>query len=242
MNNQAYNPQENVTKPIPRASGQQQFQPRQHANMFKVVIVFVLDATESMTNVINGVKSALLDFVDTLAAGQLSPQLGLIVFRDELIEEMPELVPPSSDVSALRSKLARTKADGGGDPPESSLPALMRAIEMMRPMAQDVTRIILHITDAPPHDPEAGHTAKSVLAAMKRENVIYNACTPADEPYKQFANETRGLLIPLESGVSAKDFSKVMAVMARQSILQTIPHQGPLISPEVQAILDGTKK
>ena len=131
---------------------------------------------------------------------------------------MPEVYAAGTPPEQLRKFLARVVAVGGGTLPESSLPALMKAAAMLEVTEQGVPRVVLHVTDAPPHDPEAGHTARSVLEAFKQERVLYFGCTPDIEPYRTFANVTGGTLFPIEPDMRSKTFEAVLQDFARTTV------------------------
>ncbi len=210
--------------------------PKPKGPVVAIALYVLLDATGSMAAAISGVIKALLRMVDIFVASQIVPTLGLVVFRDEKYGEQPLVLPLGSRPEEICNLLKRTTADGGGDEPESSLPAIMRALDQMQHAEPGVKRIILHITDAPPHDPENGHTSKSVLEALKRHQAVYFACAPAIEPYKSFANVTGGTLFQLEEDMSADTFRDLLLNVAHQTVA-TVRSSGPAISDEARALL-----
>ncbi len=207
----------------------------------RLVLLIVLDATGSMTPYVTAVGAALRHMLDILVSGSLSPEVGMIVFRDELEGEMPEVYAAGTPPEQLRKFLARVEAVGGGTLPESSLPALMKAAAMLEATEQGVPRVVLHVTDAPPHDPEAGHTARSVLEAFKQERVLYFGCTPDIEPYRTFANVTGGTLFPIEPDMRSKTFEAVLQDFARTTV-KTVRAAEASISEDVRALLRAARE
>ncbi len=212
-------------------------------------LVFVVDATGSMQEYIEGVKNALVQYLDTLSQGGIHATLGAVLFRDELYKEKPRVIPIGTHYRQLQEVLQGTKADGGGDAPESSYPALMRAVAMLSAAPLGAVRQVLHITDAPPHDPEtvpAGDqyltagtelTQDTVRSALKQHSVLYFGCTPLIEPYKTFANTTAGTLFRIQKDVDAKTFEATLDAVAMTTV-KTVRVSPGAISEETRALLD----
>ncbi|MDT9341571.1 hypothetical protein VV11_019935 [Trichodesmium erythraeum 21-75] len=83
--------------------------------------------------------------------------MGLIEFRDRLINEEHQLLKFDRKVFTnnpilFRQKVAKIKAYGGGDVPESSLDAVMLALA--QPFDLESNKAIVLVTDAPPHIPD----------------------------------------------------------------------------------------
>jgi hypothetical protein len=188
-------------------------------------IVFVLDATLSMSPFIQGVIFALLGFLDILEKASIDAALGLVVFRDELIGEQPVCYDVGMPAGQIREVLRRTVASGGGDRPESSLPAIHHALDLSgyRPDAQ---KILLLITDAPPHDPEGNVTSEQVLERLCAERVLFFACCPRDVPaYVRLVNATEGTLFSIEPGLKPETFKDVLLSVAHVTVKQTLSMQ-----------------
>jgi hypothetical protein len=141
----------------------------------KVDVLFVLDLTGSMSFAIRGVKDGIGNFAKELEKKALDSRIGMVCFRD--IEEDKELPYPllfngetfTTDYEAFRAKVATLKADGGGDEPESSLQALALAVK--QPFRENVTRVLVLITDATPkiHKKKgAGYELLTVEETVKR--------------------------------------------------------------------------
>jgi Mg-chelatase subunit ChlD len=111
-----------------------------------VDIVFVLDVTGSMMDEIEGVKTNIKEFSDSLRARGLDYRLGMVTFLD-IIENVYAFTP---DVQVFKGYVNAQSAHGGGDLPENSLDALYRASEM--PFRDNANRIIIWITDATYHE------------------------------------------------------------------------------------------
>lgn len=108
-------------------------------------IVFVLDVTGSMGGEINDVKNNIIEFSDSLNYRGVDFRLGMVTFLDN-IENVYNF---TNDVHLFQGYIDDQYAHGGGDIPENSLDALMRATQFeFRPAAK---RIIIWITDADYH-------------------------------------------------------------------------------------------
>ena len=111
-----------------------------------VDIVFALDVTGSMGNVINAVKNNILEFADTLTTKGVDYRLGMVTFLDQV----ENIYPFTNDASYFQSLVAQQYAHGGDDAPENSLQALMDASQYdFRPSAK---HIVIWITDINYHE------------------------------------------------------------------------------------------
>lgn len=228
MQNAYQNPAPNVTVRSPNRLSQSH---EKHLKRMTVALFILLDCTASMDELIGGVIKALIRFSELFFEANLEPIIGLITFRDETYGERPVVYQLGTPLEKIREILLATKAEGGGDEPESSLPAIMRGVDGFDNIDPDAKRIILHITDDKPHDPEAGFTSTSVLKALSQNGTIYYACTPAIEPYKSFANKTGGTLFPLVPNMDADTFKDVLLTVAHQTI-KTVRRNGPVLTGE----------
>ena len=97
-----------------------------------VDLVFLIDATGSMSPCIDALKANIGTFVDSLVSGganNSSPvrdwRAKVVGYRDFDHDSVPiEDNPFITSVDDLRGQLGRLKADGGGDEPESLLEAI----------------------------------------------------------------------------------------------------------------------
>jgi hypothetical protein len=83
-------------------------------------------------------------------------RFGLIAFRDHPDQEQSFVVQPStavfsSNIQSVQNQLATLVADGGGDGPEAVADALDAALNSPWRDPGEATRIVVLITDAPPH-------------------------------------------------------------------------------------------
>jgi hypothetical protein len=132
-----------------------------------VDVLFVLDVTGSMGWAITGVRDGINDFVARLGE-KLDSRIGLIAYRDHKSErEEPEVLKFdgklfTKNTAAFQAEVAKLRATGGGDEPESTLDAItLAAAQAFRPKAH---KVLLVITDATPHIPD--RDTKSIEEAV----------------------------------------------------------------------------
>ena len=126
-----------------------------------VDIVFLMDITSSMRPYIEGLKKNCIEFANLVRKEGVDCQLGLIGFGDVEINEPIFVFPPTSDIKAFEDHVAELPLTPGGDPPESDMEALDKALALQfRPH----TRVcFVHITDAPCHHEEKIPATASML-------------------------------------------------------------------------------
>ena len=139
-----------------------------------VDLVFAIDTTGSMTPYLDGVMSAATNLVNqTMTSG--NARIAVVEYRD-FYGSCPEDgfasrvdVDFTTDTGAILSAInGLSTFDGAGcDNPESVYSGLMTAIGLR--WRNDVTKAVVLMGDAPPHDPEptTGYTLASVVAAAQ---------------------------------------------------------------------------
>lgn len=186
-----------------------------------ITIVVALDVTHSMRPVIQGVVRALIHFLNILAHGQIDGRVGLVLFRDLKESEPMQTWKIGTEPAHLRSILESTPAQGGGDVPESALPALDAALNLEGDSAGSLS-VVLLITDASCHDPEGQHNSANILERLKANQVVFFACAPRISPYVEFANATGGTLFEIEPNMDADTFAKLLLDVAHATVTRTI--------------------
>lgn len=142
------------------------------APSYGVVLIPVIDATQSMAPVMEVVKQQAIGFHTKLQAaleakgkaiGQL--RVGVIYYRDVFVDGEPFVQSPFFELPAQQAEFERfvnaIEATGGGDEPENGLEALAMAIraKVSRELAKHRHVIVVH-TDASAHKLEKGHAEK----------------------------------------------------------------------------------
>ncbi len=172
-------------------------------------IMFVLDCTGSMGGEIDAIRDAIVEFVDTIKSEGVRVRVGLIEFRDRLIDEEHRALSFDGEIftrepAIFRREVAKLKADGGGDEPESSLDALMLALR--QPFAAEGQKVIVLITDAPPHIPDKEvKSIEEVVQAFRRIGVeqfylVGRLEKAKSQVYLKFLEGRKGMAFDLGKG------------------------------------------
>ncbi len=199
-------------------------------------IMFVLDCTGSMQGEINAIKDSITDFADTINSQGVRVRVGLIEFRDRLIGEESRVLQFNgqiftADPVIFRTEVAGLKAGGGGDEPESSLDALMLALR--QPFSSDANKVIVLITDAPPHIPDK--TTKNIEEVIRAVHatrldqlyIVMRTRDAASQVYLKLLDEgTRGLVFDLGKGddfrARAEHFKRTLMSLGKTISVSTV--------------------
>lgn len=177
----------------------------------RVEVVFVLDTTGSMGELIDGAKRKIWSIasavVDTNPNADIA--MGLVAYRDRGDEYVVQTTALSDDVQGLYGKLIKLQAEGGGDTPESVNEALDTAISKMQWSKDENTkRIVFLVGDAPPHmDYEQEKQYPAILKNAVAAKIVVNAVQAGDasdttqiwQEIAQFGNG-RFIAIPQSGG------------------------------------------
>jgi len=121
----------------------------------KIEVVFCLDTTGSMGDLIAGAQAKIWSIVNAMVSGKPVPQIkvGLVGYRDKGEEYVTKLTDLTEDLDSVHQKLFAFQAKGGGDTPESVNLALDEAVNKISwsPKSEKVYRVIFLVGDAPPH-------------------------------------------------------------------------------------------
>lgn len=179
-------------------------------------IVFTLDTTGSMGFAIDAMKRTITQLADIYLEARIDTRLGVIQFRDRVSFGDSEGGNPTrqrilfdgneftSDPHKFRDGVAFLRATGGGPEPESSFDAL--ALAARSDWRDEANRIIIHITDAPPQQPDReiatiGHLVDMLSDAMIDQLHFIVPSTAMDD-FEQLA-ETKN------DGVDGSNFATV---------------------------------
>lgn len=128
--------------------------PARTINKNNIDISFVIDATGSMGDELEYLKTELYDVIDRVKNSNPKYSLATssIVYRDEGDDYLTKVSPFTNDITSTINFIKAQSAGGGGDFPEAVHSALDKAINELQWPANARTRIIFLILDAPPHD------------------------------------------------------------------------------------------
>ena len=175
-------------------------------------LVFVVDATRSMGDEINYLKSELLDVLKKVEANlkNINVRYGSVFYRDHGDDYVTRKFDFSNDAENLIDFIKKQNANGGGDHPEAVVEALESSVDELSWSNGNATKIMFLLLDAPPHlsdeNIEKLHR-KIKLAAKKGITIIPIAASDTDKQteylMRTFALLTNGTYTFLtnESGI-----------------------------------------
>ena len=116
-------------------------------------IAFIVDATGSMGDEINFLKSDLLDIIDKVSAvhPETTIRTAALFYRDEGDDYLTRHSNFNNDVSQTAQFVSQQQAEGGGDYPEAVHSALEHMLQDLSWDSNARSRIAFLILDAPAH-------------------------------------------------------------------------------------------
>jgi hypothetical protein len=183
-----------------------------------VDIAFIVDATGSMDDEINYLKTELYDVIakvkDTLKTADL--QLASVFYRDNGDSYLTKETELSADISKTVNFIKANGAGGGGDTPEAVEEALQVSLRNLKWRENATSKIAFLILDAPPHSDYVTMVKIKQLmkeAAAKGVRLVPIVCSGADKGteylMRTFALATNGtyLFLTNHSGVGGGHIS-----------------------------------
>jgi hypothetical protein len=162
-----------VTETIPLAEGEWEVElPDVEAKLPSALdLAFVVDTTFSMEDELEFLQVELRGIARTVNAvfPDVDQRYGLVVYRDEGDLYVTLSFDFTPDLDAFLETLEAQFAAGGGDIPEAMEAALLEA-EALSWRASDVARVLLLLTDAPPH-PEDGERTLEIANRLRGKGV-----------------------------------------------------------------------
>ncbi len=192
-----------------------------------VEVVFVLDSTGSMGELIAGAKQKIWSIANAIVARKPTPavRIGLLSYRDRQDEYVTRRFDLTDDIDTVFKNLQAFHAAGGGDSPESVNQALDEAVNAMS-WSKDAqtTKIIFLVGDWLPHM-DYPDDVKYPVTCQKaaRNNIIINTVqcgreTSTAPVWQEIARLAEGSYIALaQSGGMTAMTTPVDAEMARIS-------------------------
>ena len=151
-----------------------------------VDIAFVVDATGSMQDEIDYLKSELNDIIQkvTDSLPQIRLNTASVFYRDEGDEYVTKKSDFSSKVEQTTAFIRDNNAGGGGDFPEAADRALDVAVNEMSWRSDARARLLFLVLDAPPHqdDFSLARVNKAIAAAAEKGiRIIPVTCSGIDK-------------------------------------------------------------
>lgn len=143
-----------VSKPVTIAEGVNQIVLNVDRKLPQYLDVqFVVDATGSMSDEIDFLKSELMSVMNRVSAENtdLTLNLGSVFYRDESDTYLTQTSAMSTDIAQTVEFIGAQSADGGGDFPEAVDAGLAEAISNQQWNENAVAKILFLVLDAPPH-------------------------------------------------------------------------------------------
>lgn len=140
-----------------------------------VDIVFALDISGSMQWAIDGTGRGIRDFVGELAKNQFDVRVGLVGFQDTTLAQPLKILKVNrermtTDFAKFGTEVGKLRAGGGGAEGESSLDGVAEAARS--PFRDQVTRVVVLITDEGPKRPDGEQESIEATAKFLREKRI----------------------------------------------------------------------
>lgn len=130
-------------------------------------ILFIVDATGSMSDEIRFLKEDLLDILNKAQVSDL--QVGALFYRDEGDDYVTKVSNLNSDIQTTIRFISRQNADGGGDYPEAVHTALEASMQQVTWRNTSRVKLAFMLLDAPPHKLDnvisSLHNSTKLLAA-----------------------------------------------------------------------------
>lgn len=167
-------------------------------------VAICIDSTGSMQPTIDTARDAIGEMLNILQG--ISPRLrmGLTHYRDlgDMSGGARLLMPLSKNVKAVRKKLAKLVAHGGGDIPERVANGLEIALSRKMRWKKDANKLVIIIGDAPPQDLDKalglaknafenpGTKSKTVLTGPRKKSktkpILTSAIAVSRGPSREF--------------------------------------------------------
>jgi uncharacterized protein YegL len=134
----------------------------------RLEMVFVLDTTGSMGELLDAAKQRIWGIVNNVMREQhATVRVGLVAYRDRGDEYVTQVLPLTDDLDKVYTTLMDYEAAGGGDGPEDVRSALIDGVSRAgwSAAAPDLSQIIFLVGDAPPHNDYYDKTDAVVTAS-----------------------------------------------------------------------------
>lgn len=154
-------------------------------------VVFTIDATGSMGDEIEVVKTQIWDIANKLMAGKPSPDIrfGLVFYQDRGDSFLVKKTELTRNVDAVHDELMAISAGGGGDWREHVGRGLHESLNLNWDRNPNVSRLLYLVGDAPGHDDyNDGYSIDAALTRAQQIGVTINVigCSGLDSGRAEF--------------------------------------------------------
>jgi hypothetical protein len=164
----------------------------------RLQLMLVLDTTGSMGDEITYLKAELANVISRIAESEnVVVELAILLYRDLGDEYVTQYYDFTTDIASRQKDLSNAFAGGGGDTPEAVDIALDEAVSKQSwSTYPNVTRVILHVLDAPPHDGAANIELykKSIETAAEQGIAIIPVASSGIDKETEYLLRTEALL------------------------------------------------
>jgi len=194
----------------------------------QIEVVFVLDTTGSMGDLIQAAKEKIWAIANTLTSTKPAPdiKMGLVGYRDRGDAYITKLTDLTDDLDAVYEDLMAFQAQGGGDAPESVNQALNEAVTRIKWSEDDEAyRVIFLVGDCPPHmdykdDVKYPDTCKTAATAGIIVNTIQcGNHAPTQPVWTEIADRAEGRYFQVEQSggaiLASTPFDKDLAELSK---------------------------
>lgn len=161
-------------------------------------LVFVVDATGSMGDEINYLKSELLDVLKKVESNltQTNVRYGSVFYRDKGDEYVTKKFDFSNDAENLINFIKKQNASGGGDKPEAVVEAVESSVDELSWSNGNTTKIMFLLLDAPPHlsDENIERLHQKIKMASKKGITIIPIAASDTDKQTEYLMRTFALL------------------------------------------------
>ncbi len=190
-------------------------------------VALVVDSTGSMQVAIDTARDAIDDVVTILAGIAPKLRLGLVHYKDvsDMSEGAKLLVAMTKNQKAVREKLAKLVAGGGGDVPENIERGVAVALDRAMGWNKEANRLILVIGDAPAH-PEDEQALLTLVREAHDHPFTNNGKNPVTGVAKENVRPFITSLIATNPMVQ-EEFAKVAAAGGGAAVVLDAPAAPP---------------
>jgi Mg-chelatase subunit ChlD len=152
-------------------------------------LVFLIDATGSMADEIQKLKSSLRSIADDAARLPSRPDLcfGLVAYRDTTDPFVLRSHDFTDDLGAFQKVLNQLQADGGGDYPEAMSEALHETVHRLSWRGDGATRMVVLLADAPPQlGPDRPRYDAAMQVALGKGIKVFSVGASGLDPQGEF--------------------------------------------------------